>query len=320
MEISCAIAPGPDSPAHIEHAESLGFTRAWVYDSPAVYYDPYMTLALAAGRTSRIGLGPGVLIPSLRHPMTTASAMATLENLAPGRTFLAVGAGNTGRVTLGQRPLRWSDVRIYLAALKELLAGSAVEYEGALMQFILPADREVEGLADIPIVVGSDGPKGLAVAKEFADGVIGAQAHPDFAWSATLVAGTVLEEGEDFTSSRAVAAAGPMLTAWLHYAYEGQVPLGDEPAVAAWAAELDAIPAARRHLEMHREHLVGVLDRDRPLITPERMGQGTLTGGPGVIRQRVDELAASGITEVVYQPAGPDIHRELAAFYAAAIG
>ena len=49
--------------------------RAWLYDSPALYPDVWVALARAAERTSTIGLGPGVLVPFLRHPMTNAADM-----------------------------------------------------------------------------------------------------------------------------------------------------------------------------------------------------------------------------------------------------
>jgi 5,10-methylenetetrahydromethanopterin reductase len=65
-------------------AEELGYQRAWLYDSPAVYPDVWMVLSRCAERTSRIGLGPGVLVPSLRHPMVNAAAIAELVGQAPG--------------------------------------------------------------------------------------------------------------------------------------------------------------------------------------------------------------------------------------------
>lgn len=61
MDISCSFAPSADTPAHIELAERLGFHRAWVYDSPAACADLWMTLAVAAHRTERIGLAPGAV-------------------------------------------------------------------------------------------------------------------------------------------------------------------------------------------------------------------------------------------------------------------
>ena len=110
--ISCVFAPSLGTPAHIERAERLGYRRAWCYDSPALCADPWMVLALAAARTRAIGLGPASLVPSLRHPMVTAAALATLAGLAPGRVSTAFGTGLTGRMLLGERPMRWAAVRL----------------------------------------------------------------------------------------------------------------------------------------------------------------------------------------------------------------
>jgi 5,10-methylenetetrahydromethanopterin reductase len=100
--LSCAFATSMATPDHVAMAESLGYERAWLYDSPALYPDVWVTLARAADRTSTIGLGPGVLIPSLRHPMTNAAAIATLSAIAPGRVAVAIGSGFTGRYILGK--------------------------------------------------------------------------------------------------------------------------------------------------------------------------------------------------------------------------
>src|SRR5216117_2175471 len=97
MEVSCAFPTALDSPDDIALAEQLGYARAWVYDTPQQSPDVWMTLALAAERTQRIGLGPGVLVPSLRHPMVNAAGTAALAALAPGRVMVAFGTGFTGR-------------------------------------------------------------------------------------------------------------------------------------------------------------------------------------------------------------------------------
>ncbi|MEY2570950.1 MAG: 5,10-methylenetetrahydromethanopterin reductase, partial [Acidimicrobiaceae bacterium] len=131
MQLSCALVTNVGTPDLVVEAERLGYARAWAYDSPALTSDVWVALALAAQRTTTIGLGPGVLVPSLRHPMTNAAAIATLEALAPGRVAIAVGSGFTGRYTLGQRPLRWSYVEEYVTALLGLLRGETVEWEGA---------------------------------------------------------------------------------------------------------------------------------------------------------------------------------------------
>src|SRR3954451_14734258 len=94
LTISCAFATSAATPDHIVLAEQLGYERAWCYDSPALYPDVWMTLALAAARTERIGLGPAVLVPALRHPMTNAAAIATLCELAPDRVAVAMAPGS----------------------------------------------------------------------------------------------------------------------------------------------------------------------------------------------------------------------------------
>ena len=112
MELSCAFAPRPDLPDLLRLAEELGYRRAWVFDSPALYGDVWMSLARCADATSTIGLGPAVLVPSLRHVVTNAAAIATLEQLAPGRAVAALGTGFTGRLTrqggggVAGRPIR----------------------------------------------------------------------------------------------------------------------------------------------------------------------------------------------------------------------
>src|SRR5258708_34263485 len=123
MDISCAFATSPETADHIAIAEQLGYSRAWCYDSPALYPDVWMALALASERTTTIGLGPAVLVPSLRHPMVNAAAIASLAALAPGRVAAAVGAGFTGRYAMGQRAMHWSDGAAYVAVLRALLRG-----------------------------------------------------------------------------------------------------------------------------------------------------------------------------------------------------
>ncbi len=138
LDISCAFATSMATPDHVAHAEALGYKRAWLYDSPALYPDVWMMLGECARRTSTIELGPGVAIPSLRHPMVTAAAVATLCDLAPGRVNLAIGSGFTGRLTLGQKPLPWSYVREYVEVLVELLAGGTPRGKARSIRMLHP--------------------------------------------------------------------------------------------------------------------------------------------------------------------------------------
>ena len=106
MRISCVLAPTLRSPEHIVVAERLGYERAWLFDTPQQSPDVWMTLGRAAERTDTIGIGPGVLVPSLRHPMSAAAATATLASLAPGRVAVAFGTDSPVAAPWGRRASR----------------------------------------------------------------------------------------------------------------------------------------------------------------------------------------------------------------------
>jgi 5,10-methylenetetrahydromethanopterin reductase len=320
VHVSCAFPPGPEVAEHAVVAESLGYERAWLYDSPALYPDVWVTLARVAERTERIGLGPAVLIPSLRHVLVQATAIATLESLAPGRTVAALGTGFTGRMALGQKPLPWSTVEEYLRQLRALLRGEQVEVDGSVVRMIPPSGFLPARPIDVPILVAANGPRGLEVAKELGDGVMTiGSGQPEFDWCAVLAFGTVLDEGEQPTSSRALEAAGPALTVVYHGMYEANPAAVDSlPGGPEWRESVESLPASVRHLTIHEEHLVRVTERDTPLLDGHNVAAFTWTGSPRQLRGRLDELEAAGATEILYAPMGPDVPRELAAFAAMA--
>lgn len=174
MKLSCALVANVDSPELIAEAERLGYHRAWLYHSLAIMSDVWMALALAAERTSTIGLGPGMLVPSLRHPMTNAAALAALAALAPGRVAVAIGSGFTGRYILGKKPLRWAVVEEYVTALRALLRGDTVAWEDAAIRMLHTEGFVADRPADVEVLIGADGPRGTAVAERVGDGVFAA--------------------------------------------------------------------------------------------------------------------------------------------------
>ena len=323
MDISCAFATSLDTPSHIERAEALGYRRAWCYDSPALYPDVWMILGLAAVRTTVIGLGPAVLVPSLRHPMTNAAAIAGLVALAPGRVAVAIGSGFTGRMVLGQRPLRWEDVADYVGLLRALLAGEAASWEGRTISMLHPEGFGAPRPIEVPILIGADGPKGIAVAAELGDGLFSAsvariEVPASLGWRALLSFGTVLDPGEPSTSARAVRAAGPALAVAYHAIYErgGPDAVDRLPGGRAWREATEAVPADVRHLALHEGHLIEANRRDEIALREgaSLLKTFTLTGTPEELRRRLESLEAAGVTEIAYQPGGPDISRELSAF------
>jgi len=321
LTLACAFATSDQSHEHARIAEDLGYERAWFYDSPALYPDVWVQLCRAAERTKKISLGPGVLVPHLRHPMTNAAAISTLVSIAgQKRVVVGVGSGFTGRLTMGQRPLKWSYVSEYVRVLRALLRGEEITWESGAMRMLHPAGFGAPRPIDVPFVIAAAGPKGVAAAREVGGGVFGAWTPvAGFKWSVVLTMGTVLAEGESPGSARAIAAAGHAASVGFHFAMENRqlerIPRGEQ-----WAAAYRDVPERTRHLALHDQHLIAVNDRDRPFVTGEVLAGQELALTSADWRKRALAIEAQGGTEIAYQPAGPDIPRELAAFASAVRG
>jgi 5,10-methylenetetrahydromethanopterin reductase len=323
MKISAAFPPVPETPEHIVLAEELGFDTAWVYDTPALQLDCWMTLALAAVRTSRIRLGPGVLIPSLRHPMVTASAIATLVSLAgQDRVVVGVGTGFTGRRAMGQRPLRWRDMPDMIDQVRQLLAGDTVEIEGEATRMLHWPGQAPARPIEVPWVIGVNGPKGLETAAQLGCGVFTSRPRPDadFAGIGTVTLlgfGTILDDGERPDSLRVQHTAGPGVMVAYHAFLEQHDERLDRLPNAELFVELATAGEPRtRHLGLHAGHLTELNEIDRQVLVGEAMSIAPLICEARALPDRLGQLGAQGITEVAFQPMG-DIERELRAFAAA---
>lgn len=315
MDISCAF---PANSAAVEQAvlaEELGYERVWIYDSPALYHDVWVTLARIAQRTERIGIGPGVLVPHLRHPMTQAAAIATLDELAPGRLAVAFGAGFTGRLAMGQRMLSRREFELGVRQVMALLRGEVVEVDGAATQMLHSEGFAPSRPVDVPVLVNAQGPRGQQFAREIGSGVtVSFRPVPGFSWCAVLSTGTVLEPGEAPTSERAFEATAPSLAVRYHGLAARGEPLDGLPGGEEWLSSITAVPEGERHLEIHRGHLVELNEHDRRAMDREQVPPAQLTGTVDAIRERLARLEAGGATELMWQPMGPDIERELRAF------
>jgi 5,10-methylenetetrahydromethanopterin reductase len=321
-EISVFLPPTRDTPDLIRLAEDLGFRRAWVYDSPLLYLDPFVTLARAADRTTRIGLGIGVIVPRLRTPVATAAALATLSTLAPGRIVAAVGAGFTGRFTLGLGAVPLADLAREVRDLRALFGGDETPHaEGGAPIRLIPVPG-AEATERVPLVVSCRGPKAQALARRVGDGamtgifypgglrLVREAIGPDLPLSVHAV-GAVRDADEPIDSPRLAAAVGPVVAVAFHAFAEQPWRLDGLPAdlreqaeryIAAVNASLDPI---RRHQDLHLGHLVRLeLAEDRALVSPANIARFSLTGTATELRERTEALAHDGVTELCIQPGG----------------
>ncbi len=306
MKLSCGLFPCPEIVEQAQLAEALGYERVWTYDSPALYGDPFIAMARVAEGTRRIGVGAAVLVPSLRHVLVTASAIASIEQLAPGRLAVAVGTGFTGRRMLGQRALSWRTTHSYIAQLKDLLAGKDVEVDGAITRMMHPDDLAPRRPIQTPILVAANGPVGLEVARELGDGVMCISApQAGFDWCCLLAFGSVLEEGESLADPRVFEEAGPGVAVIYHGTYEASPEAVEAlPGGAGWRQEVEAIPEPVRHLAVHEGHMYELSARDRRHVSPSMLA-ASFSGSPDQLRDRLREYRDQGLTELLYAPTGP---------------
>ena len=324
MKISAAFPPVTDTPAHIQLAEELGYDTAWVYDTPALQVDVWMTLALAATRTERIRLGPGVLIPSLRHPMVTAAAIATLVGLVgEDRVVIGAGTGFTGRRAMGQKPLKWAEFPAMVEQVQALLRGEEVEVDGRLTRMLHGPGQTVDRPIEVPWIIGVNGPRGLGAAREMDCGVFTSRPRPGAAYSdiediVLLGFGTVMEDDETVDSQRVIETAGPGVSVAYHaFLEQKDGRLDGLPNADRFVDLAGAIDEDRRHLHLHEGHLTFLNEIDREVVTGESLGIAPLLMHRRDVPGRIDELGAAGITEVAFQPMG-NVERELRAFAEAA--
>jgi 5,10-methylenetetrahydromethanopterin reductase len=178
--------------ADVKRVESLGWDAALQPDSQLRRRDTYVLLAAAARATQRIVLGPLLANPVNRHPTVTASSIATIDELAPGRVLLGWGVGDTAVRLAGLKPAKVAELESSTRLMRKLLDGEAVEV-GAARPATLPHHRPV------PIWVAAGGPRTLRMAGGVADGVfIRVGTHPaNIATSVDAIRAGAKDAGRD---------------------------------------------------------------------------------------------------------------------------
>jgi len=176
--------PPPGAAELFDTAERTGIDQIWTAE--AYGSDAWTPLAWWGSRTSRIQLGTAVSQLSARPPVTLAMTAMTMDHLTQGRVLLGIGTSNPQVVEgwYGQpypRPLERT--REYIDIVRQVIARrEPVSYDGRHYRLPLSADRGSTGLGkplrsilhpyrtEIPIYLGAEGPKNVALAAEIADG------------------------------------------------------------------------------------------------------------------------------------------------------
>jgi 5,10-methylenetetrahydromethanopterin reductase len=251
-----------------------------------------------------------VLIPSNRIAPVTASALASLNALAPGRIDFGVGTGFTGRRTMGQGAIKLAEMERYVAEVRGLLRGETVEArlegEKKKIRFLNPELGLINLKQKIPLHISAFGPNARALVAKLGAGwaffsgsmapALGALAdmqrlkasgRTDKLYANLYTLGCVLAKGESFTSRRAIAQAGPGAAVLFHDLLErgtlgeimGALPPFLSDALAKYKAIYDAYePADARWLAVHRGHLMFVRPEEKQFMSKELIENFTFTG------------------------------------------
>ena len=173
--------PPPAAAETVAEAERLGFDSMWAAEADGS--DVLTPLAGWGARTERIRIGTAIMQMSARTPAAAAMAAMTMDHLSGGRFVLGLGVSGPQVVEgwYGQpfgKPL--ARTREYIAILRAIWARKGpVTFDGEYYTLPVPdgtglgkpLKSSIHPLReDIPVFLGAEGPKNVALAGELCDG------------------------------------------------------------------------------------------------------------------------------------------------------
>jgi 5,10-methylenetetrahydromethanopterin reductase len=156
--------PIPEVAAFVARCEDAGLEGVGIHDHPSSGRDVYLTLAQAAARTRHLRLFPATSSPVVRHPLVLAALAQSLEEIAPGRTFLTVAPGFISTRSIGRSRATVAFMRAAICDLRRLLGGEAVAF-GTTSTRLRNYRPE-----PTPVYLLAAGPRMIELAGEVADG------------------------------------------------------------------------------------------------------------------------------------------------------
>ncbi|MGW0503455.1 LLM class flavin-dependent oxidoreductase [Micromonospora sp. NPDC003241] len=162
-----------------EFADQNGFESVWVAEG-RLARDGIVPAAIIASKTRNVKIGTGVVNNKSRNAALMAVTFKTLDEVAPGRAILGIGAWWEPLATKVGQPLSkpLKSMREYIGVLQAFFRNEVVNFDG---EFVQMQDVRFDSMyrenkpVDIPIYIGAVGPRMLELAGEISDGV-----HMDF--------------------------------------------------------------------------------------------------------------------------------------------
>ncbi len=332
MKFGVCVMANIDEIGFFAHAEGLGYDSVWVADSQMLFSDCYAVLALAARQTSRLRIGPGTAICGTRIPPVHVAAVASLNRIAPGRVFLGIGTGNTALRSMGQRPMKMAEFAEYLRVLAALLRGETVDYafNGVTrpIRMLMHEHAYMNLEPKIPLYVSGFGPRAMALAGEFGDGLVfaipprgiapaqalahvrqgAARGNRDLSGfhNCALVNIALLEPGEPADSERIKRMLGANVMASVYYFYdEVRERRIDPPPFLAriwkrYCALVEETPPEHRHFRTHEFHYSYLHPGEVELIDAQLIRDTCLVGTAQELIERIRTLEQERLEELMF--------------------
>jgi 5,10-methylenetetrahydromethanopterin reductase len=309
--------PIRDGMRYAQLAEAAGFEAVWQAESRLVR-EATIPLAAFGAVTDRIRLGSGVVSMWTRNPAFLAATFATLDDLAPGRAILGVGAwwDPLARKVGVDRSGALGAMRELVTTVRALLAGETVTFDGGFVHLdgveldVVHGERRAR---EVPIYVGATGMKMMELTGEIADGaLLNYLVSPAYNRDALAAlergaekAGRSLDDVDrpqlvvcsmDEDRQKALDGARLLVTQYLgqqpHIMKASGVPealLEDIGRVLTWPATSAQVVEASK------------------LVPDDVVQMITASGTPAECREKIAEYRASGCTCPVVYPLGPDV-------------
>ena len=306
------------------YAESKGFHAIWQAESRLVR-EATVPMSAFLAVTDRIKVGSGVVNNWTRNPALLASTFSTLDDLAPGRVILGIGAwwDPLARKVGINRTKPLLAMRETIEAVRALLADETVTYNGEFVHLDgieLDYVHQERRPKDVPIYLGATGMQMMELAGEIADGVVlnylvspkyndMAMEHLELGAHKAGRSATDLDRPQlvvcslDENREAALDAARLLVTQYLgqqpHIMKASGVPeslLEEISKVLTWPATAEQVEAASK------------------LVPDDIVQMITASGTAAECQEKVAEYVRGGCTCPILYPLGDDVHAMIDAF------
>lgn len=316
--------PIPDGIEYVKYAEKRGFEAVWQAESRMVR-DAIVPMAAFAATTERIKIGSGVINNWTRNAALIAATFLTLDDLAPDRALLGIGAwwdplaANVGIER--HKPLQ--AMREVVTNVRRLLNAETVTFQGEFVQFDgvkLDVVHGNTGPRNVPIYIGATGDKMLELTGEIADGVVlNYLVTPEYNLKAmdhleagAKKAGRSIDDIDrpqlvvcsmDEDRRRGLDGARKLVTQYLAQQPHFAKALGADEGMVSEIKSRLGWPATEEEIEAAME-----------LVPDEMVQKVSAAGTPEECRAKVQEYIDNGCTCPILYPLGPDVKYMIDAF------